>query len=82
MGSRPDLADAIVRILSASQTPLDPREVLKRLLEDGAYEFRTKDPHGIVRNCLSRHAIQNTHSCSSKRKLFHRCDDGRFEVAE
>lgn len=56
------------------------REIFDVIVEDGLYEFRTKDPYNVVRNQLKRHCVENTHSCAASNKVFRETDNGRFSL--
>jgi len=44
------------------------------------FQFEAKEPYSVVRNSLSRHSLENTHSCASKTKYFQKVDGGKFDV--
>ena len=56
------------------------REIYEAIAARELYEFKAKDPFGIVRNTLSKKSVENTHSCASKEKLFTRVDKARFAL--
>jgi hypothetical protein len=54
--------------------------VFTEIQSKSLYEFDSKNPQGIVRNCLSRHSLENTLPNASKRKIFSKNSDGSFAV--
>jgi len=54
--------------------------VFAEIQSKSLYEFDSKNPQGIVRNCLSRHSLENTLPNASKRKIFSKKSDGSFAV--
>lgn len=72
------LVDVIEQILAKSARFLTVDEVYAAVVEDERFVFRSGNPRGIVRNCLSRHSLENLHSCASARKLFARNSSGAY----
>jgi len=66
----PRLIHCVESILRQADIPLLPQEVLAEIKAANCYKFKAKDPLGVVRNCLSRHSVENTHSCASPHKRF------------
>ena len=60
----------IAQVLKASSKPMSAREIYDSIVVDKLYEFKSKDPFGIVRNQISRHCVKNTKIGSSTQKLF------------
>ena len=75
------LASVITEILQAKGLPMSAAEVYAAITGSNLFEFNSKDPLGIVRNALSRHSIENQHSCASKKKCFSQLPDGRHFLA-
>ena len=73
------VGSVIAEVLSSAGHPMTPQEVYDEIVTRGLYEFNSKSPVGIVRNAMSRHSVQNTHSCASKNKKFNLLPDGRYE---
>ena len=74
------LAVVITEVLSANGKPMTTAEVYEKIVSGQHFEFQSNDPLGIVRNALSRHRIENQHSCASKNKCFSQLPDGRYRV--
>ena len=72
------LATVIVEVLTAHGSPMTASEVHSAIIHGNLFEFNSKDPVGIVRSALSRHSVENQHSCASKSKHFSQLPDGRF----
>ena len=72
------LATVIVEVLTAHGAPMTPAEVYAAIIKGNLFAFNSKDPVGIVRSALSRHSVENQHSCASKNKHFSQLPDGRF----
>ena len=72
------LATVIVEVLTAHGTPMTAAEVHSAITKGNLFEFNSKDPVGIVRSALSRHSVENQHSCASKSKRFHQLPDGKY----
>ena len=73
------VGSVIAEVLSAADRPMTPQEVYDEIVAKNLYEFNSKSPVGIVRNAMSRHSVQNTHTCASKNKLFSQSSDGRYK---
>ena len=74
------LAVVITEVLSANGKPMTAAEVYEKIVSGPHFEFQSKDPLGIVRNALSRHSVENQHSCASKNKCVSQQPDGRYRV--
>ena len=72
------LATVIMDVLTANGSPMTAAEVHSAITKGNLFEFNSKDPVGIVRSALSRHSVENKHSCASKTKHFSQLPDGRF----
>jgi hypothetical protein len=72
------LATVIVEVLTAHGAPMTAAEVYVAIIKGNLFAFNSKDPVGIVRSALSRHSVENQHSCASKNKHFSQLPDGRF----
>jgi hypothetical protein len=67
---RTTVADVIAQVLKANSKPMSAREIYDSIVAGNLYEFKSKDPFGIVRNQLSRHCAENTKIKSPTQKLF------------
>lgn len=76
------LANVIVEVLTAHGSPMTAAEVHSAITGGNLFEFNSKDPIGIVRSALSRHCVENQHSCASKAKHFNKLPDGRFSKSK
>ena len=76
------LAVVIAEVLQAHPAPMSAADVHEKIASASLFEFKSKDPVGIVRNALSRHCEQNQHSCSSKNKFFTKLPNGRYSRIE
>lgn len=76
------IRDAIVEVLQHSSEPMAPPDILKVIQERGLYEFQAKDPLGIVRNQLRRHADGVERKAAPATKTFRIVDDGRFALVD
>jgi hypothetical protein len=72
------LATVIVEVLTAHGTPMMAAEVYAAIIKGNLFTFNSKDPIGIVRSALSRHSVENQHSCASKSKHFSQLPDGKY----
>ena len=72
------LATVIVEVLTAHGAPMTAAEVHSAITKGNLFEFNSKDPVGIVRSALSRHSVENQHSCASKAKHFNQLPDGKY----
>lgn len=72
------LATVIVEVLTAHGAPMTAAEVHSAITKGNLFEFNSKDPVGIVRSALSRHSVENQHSCASKSKHFSQLPDGKY----
>ena len=73
------MATVIVEVLTAHGSPMTAAEVHSAITKDNLFAFNSKDPVGIVRSALSRHSVENQHSCASKNKHFSQLPDGRYD---
>ena len=73
------LATVIAEVLTTHGSPMTAAEVHSAITNGNLFEFNSKDPIGIVRNALSRHSVENQHSCASKAKHFSQLSDGQYE---
>jgi hypothetical protein len=76
------LAVVIAEVLKAHPVQMSAAEVYEKIAGARLFEFKSKDPVGIVRNALSRHCEQNQHSCSSTNKLFTKLPNGWYSRIE
>ncbi len=74
------LAIVIVEVLTAHGSPMTATEVHSAISKGNLFEFNSKDPVGIVRSALSRHSVENQHSCASKTKFFGKTKDNRYQL--
>jgi len=74
------LATVIVEVLTAHGAPMTAAEVYSSVTKGNLFTFNSKDPVGIVRSALSRHSVENLHTCASKNKHFNQSSDGRYRV--
>ncbi len=72
------LATVIVDVLTAHGAPMTAAEVHAAITKGNLFEFDSKDPVGIVRSALSRHSVENQHSCDSKSKHFSQLPQGKY----
>jgi len=72
------LASVITDVLQAKGSPMSAAEVYAAITDSNLFEFNSKDPVGIVRSALSRHSVENQHSCASKTKHFTQLPDGKY----
>lgn len=49
------ILDACVRVLVESAEPLSSEEIYRRIREKQLFEFKARDPAGIVRAALRKH---------------------------
>ena len=75
---RTTIADAIFQVLKASSKPMSAREIYDSIVASKLYEFKSKDPFGIVRNQISRHCVENAKDGAAPRKLFRKVDRDLF----
>jgi len=80
MASKPNLASIIFNVLKSAGKPMTADAVFAEIQSKSLYEFNSKNPQGIVRNCLSRHSIENTLPNASKKKIFSKQGDGSFDL--
>jgi hypothetical protein len=73
------LATVIVEVLTAHGSPMTAAEVYAAIIKGNLFAFNSKDPVGIVRSALSRHSVENQHSCASKNKHFSQLPDGNYQ---
>lgn len=72
------IRDAIVEVLADAGGPLGPQEILSRIQERGGYEFKAKDPLGVVRNQLRRHTVGVDRVRAPQEKAFRLCEGRQF----
>jgi hypothetical protein len=72
------LATVIVEVLRAHGAPMTAAEVHSAIIKGYLFEFNSKDTVGIVRSALSRHSVENQHSCASKTKHFNQLPDSKY----
>lgn len=80
MAAKPNLASIISDVLKSAAKPMTADAVFAEIQSKSLYEFNSKNPQGIVRNCLSRHSVENTLPNASKKKLFTKKSDGTFAL--
>ena len=74
------LATVIVEVLKAHGAPMTAAEVYSAITNGNLLTFNSKDPIGIVRSALSRHSVENQHSCASKTKFFRQTKNNRYQL--
>lgn len=77
---RTTVTDAIAQVLKASSKPMSAREIYDSIVAGKLYEFKSKDPFGIVRSQISRHCIENAKDGAAPRKLFRKVEKDLFEI--
>ena len=75
---RTTVTDAIAQVLKSSYKPMSAREIYDSIVAGKIYEFKSKDPFGIVRNQISRHCVENTKDGAAPRKLFRKVEKDLF----
>ena len=79
---RSTVADVIAQVLKASSKPMSAREIYDSIVADKLYEFRSKDPFGIVRNQISRHCVENAKDGAAPQKRFRKVEKDLFANAD
>jgi len=74
------LATVIGEVLTAHGAPMTAAEVYASISGGNLFAFNSNDPVGIVRSALSRHSVENQHSCASKAKYFSHLPDGKYRA--
>ena len=57
---------------------MSAREIYDSIVSGKLYEFKSKDPFGIVRNQISRHCVENTKDGAAPRILFRKVEKDLF----
>ncbi len=76
------LAMVILDVLKTRTEPMTANDVYQQIACRHLFEFQSRDPVGIVRNALSRHCLQNQHSCASQDKYFRQLATGYVALNE
>ena len=79
---RTTVVDVIAQVLKASSKPMSAREIYDSIVADKLYEFRSKDPFGIVRNQISRHCVENAKDGAAPQKRFRKVEKDLFANAD
>jgi hypothetical protein len=53
------ILDAVVHVLETERAALSARQIYERIVTMNLYEFRSKDPGGMVRAALRKHLRSN-----------------------
>jgi len=75
---RTTVADVIAQVLKASSKPMSAREIYDSIVASKLYEFKSKDPFGIVRNQITRHCVGNTKDGAAPQKRFRKVEKDLF----
>lgn len=52
------IMDAVVQVMRRTARPMRPHEVFAEIEQGKLYEFRTRDPAGVVRTQMRRHSLE------------------------
>ncbi len=74
------IREAIQCVLKANAKPLSPKEIYDEIRRQGLYEFKVKDPIGVVRNQLRRNCDGVDQKNRSQLPIFGMSQDGRFRL--
>jgi|HubBroStandDraft_6_1064221.scaffolds.fasta_scaffold957339_1 hypothetical protein len=55
MGARKTILDAVVQVLGTDPKGATAKQIYDRIVEGRLYEFRAKDPIGVVRGAIRKH---------------------------
>ena len=72
------VADVIAQVLKTSSKPMSAREIYDAIVASKLYEFKSKDPFGIVRNQITRHCVENTNAGAATQKRFRKVEKDFF----
>lgn len=71
---------AIVEVLHDAGQPLSVQAILERIQKRGLYEFKAKDPLGVVRNQLRRSCVGVDRKQLSETKHFQVNTNGEYSL--
>ena len=71
-----------VEVLQAAGTPMSAAEIYAVINEKNLYEFKAKNPEGVLRSQLRRHTRNIAVANRVKESVFTLDDDGRFAIAQ
>ena len=76
------LAMVILDVFKTQTEPMTANDVYQQIACRRLWEFQSRDPVGIVRNALSRHGLENQHSCASQDTYFRQIATGDVALKE
>ena len=78
MAEAKTVREAIEVVLSQRQQALSLQEIYEEICRQKLYEFKAKDPIGVVRSQLKRNCEGAPVKNTATRAIFTKTDDGRF----
>lgn len=67
-------------VLKASGQPMTAQEILAEIKAKGLYEFKTQNPHSVLRSQLRRHSANVEGAHQAKERQFNMSTDGKFSL--
>lgn len=67
------IAEAAVKVLQQTKTPMNAREIHEAIVKSGLYQFKAKNPAAVVSSALKSRS-------SGANMLFVRMEDGKFRL--
>ena len=74
------ILDAVQSVLADSGKPMDVNDIHRHIIDKNLFAFKAKDPIGVIRKVLRRHAIDGSSKDVSTRKYFRAAADSKFEL--
>ncbi|MCB1144824.1 MAG: hypothetical protein KDK54_21430 [Leptospiraceae bacterium] len=79
MNTKHTIKTAILEILKKETNPLSPKEIYEKIISEGLYTFKAKNPVSLVSTELRSYCKGVTNSTAKEPKLFEMVD-GKYKV--
>lgn len=75
------IAQVVVEVLQAAKQPMSAADITQAILDQKLYEFKAKDPKGIVRGAIERRCEGLDRKDSINPRYFKKLAEGKYGLA-
>lgn len=76
------ICQAAIMVLTEAQKPLFPQEIYIAILGNALYDFKAKNPLGVLKSELRKHSVGVNVPLQGQLKYFQLLDDGSFWIKD
>jgi hypothetical protein len=75
------IKDAIVAILEKENKPLSPKEIEEKIIQNGSYVFKSKNPSGVIATEIRRHSMSSSQA-KGRSILFQKIEGEKYWLVD